>query len=311
MLPASIFSALTSLGKQRAPVADSGSQEGGADPLVEAHAAGDLADVGADLLADVGDLVDEGDLGGEEGVGGELDHLGAGDIGADELATQRLIERRDGVAGPLVTGIGADHHPVGMHEVLNRRALLEELRAGDVGEAGQVAVDRRAGAGRHGALHDQHVLAVVAQLLDHGTHPRQVGVAGAGRRGVDADEEHLRRVEQLVHLGGEGQSLGVAGDQVLEARLVDRQLTARERRDLLGQDVASDHRVSQLGEAGRRHQADPPHPNNADWLLVLRHPCPLPRFLVGFLLGTITLADRAIPIIWSLVSTCNRLFEIQ
>ena len=74
------------LGEAGAAVADPGAQEGGADPLVQAHAAGDLADVGADLLADVGDLVDEGDLGRQEGVGGELDHLGAGDVGVEDLA---------------------------------------------------------------------------------------------------------------------------------------------------------------------------------------------------------------------------------
>ena len=112
-----------------APVADPGSQERRADALVEAHAAGDLADVGADLLADVGDLVDEGDLGREEGVGGELDHLGAGDVGVDDLAAQRLVEGRDGIARGAVAGIGADHDAVGVEEVGDRRALLEELGA--------------------------------------------------------------------------------------------------------------------------------------------------------------------------------------
>ena len=85
--------------------------------VVEAHAAGDLGDVGADLLADVGDLVDEGDLRRQEGVGGELDHLGAGHVGADQLPAERLVERGDRVAGLLVARVGADHDPVGMHEV--------------------------------------------------------------------------------------------------------------------------------------------------------------------------------------------------
>src|SRR5262245_17468612 len=38
-------------------------QELAADAAIEADAAGDVVHVGADLLADVGDLVDEGDLG--------------------------------------------------------------------------------------------------------------------------------------------------------------------------------------------------------------------------------------------------------
>ena len=60
-----------------AAVADARAQELRPDPLVEAHAARDLLDVGAQLLGHVRDLVDERDLRGEEGVRGELDHLGA------------------------------------------------------------------------------------------------------------------------------------------------------------------------------------------------------------------------------------------
>ena len=51
-------------------------QEFAADAVVEADAARHVLHVGADLLAQVGDLVDEGDLGGEEGVGGVFDQLG-------------------------------------------------------------------------------------------------------------------------------------------------------------------------------------------------------------------------------------------
>ena len=61
---------------------------------------GDLADVGADLLADVRDLVDERDLGREEGVRRELDHLRGGDVGAHDRAPERLGERGDGVRRP-------------------------------------------------------------------------------------------------------------------------------------------------------------------------------------------------------------------
>jgi hypothetical protein len=51
-------------------------QELVADALVHADPLGHLLDVGAELFAEVGDLVDEGDLHGEEGVGGVLDQLG-------------------------------------------------------------------------------------------------------------------------------------------------------------------------------------------------------------------------------------------
>ena len=120
------------LRKTGAPISDPGAQERRSDPLVEAHPAGDLADVGADLLADVGDLVDEGDLRRQEGVGGELDHLGAGHIGAHERRFQGRVERRHCVARPAT--VVADDDAVGVQEVLDGRALLEELRAGDVAE---------------------------------------------------------------------------------------------------------------------------------------------------------------------------------
>ena len=51
-------------------------QELAADAAVEADAAGDVLDIGADRLAQIGDLVDEGDLGREKGVGGVFDQLG-------------------------------------------------------------------------------------------------------------------------------------------------------------------------------------------------------------------------------------------
>ena len=50
-------------------------QELRADAVVEADAARDLLHVGADLLAQIGDLVDEGDLGGEKRVGGVFGQL--------------------------------------------------------------------------------------------------------------------------------------------------------------------------------------------------------------------------------------------
>jgi hypothetical protein len=60
------------LREARAAEAGPGIQEFRADAVVEADAAGDLLYIGADLFAEVGDLVDERDLGCEEGVGGVL-----------------------------------------------------------------------------------------------------------------------------------------------------------------------------------------------------------------------------------------------
>ena len=123
--------------------ADPGLQELRADAVVQAHPARDLDDVGAGLLAHVGDLVDERDLRRQEGVGGELDHLGALDVGAHERRLERRVELDDRVAGPVA--LVADDDAVGLEEVLDRRALLEELGAGHVAGSPCPARRRRAG----------------------------------------------------------------------------------------------------------------------------------------------------------------------
>ena len=75
------------LGEAGATVADAGTEEAGADAAVEADAAGDLLDVCAGGLAEVGDGVDEGDFEGEECVGGVLDDFGG--LGGGEQQGRR------------------------------------------------------------------------------------------------------------------------------------------------------------------------------------------------------------------------------
>ena len=73
-----------SFGKAGAAIAGAGVQELRADAVVEADAARDLLHVGADLFAEIGDLVDEGDLGREERVGGVFDQLGGAPAGEQD-----------------------------------------------------------------------------------------------------------------------------------------------------------------------------------------------------------------------------------
>ena len=111
---------------------------------------------------------------------------------------ERRVERLDRVAGP-VAGV-ADHDAVGLHEVLDRRALLEELRAGDVAEAlallGEDALDALAGADRHGRLHHERVAVRRRHRVDDRVHGGEVGVAGVGRRRADRDEQQPRVLER-------------------------------------------------------------------------------------------------------------------
>jgi len=101
------------------------------------------------------------------------------------------------------------------------------------------------------------VVAFGRHLGDHRADPGEVGVTGIGRGRVDADEDHLRALQQLVHVGGETKALPVLFDQLGQARLVDGDLAATERVNLVLEQVPGDHRVPQFGEAGGGHQTDP------------------------------------------------------
>jgi hypothetical protein len=117
-----------------------------ADAAVEPDAAGDVLDIAAQRLAQIGDLVDEGDLGGEKGVGRVFDQLGGGDIGEQHRRLdqiERPVELAQHRTRPLAGG--ADHHPVGAHEIGDRRALAQKLRVGGDVEA----------VGRPGAAQDR------------------------------------------------------------------------------------------------------------------------------------------------------------
>ena len=134
-----------------------------ADPPVEPDALRDVLHVAAHGLAQIRHLVDEGDLGREEGVGGIFDQLGRPARG-DHQRRLVEIERAIGLAhhrrGMLI--LGADDDPVGMLEILDRRALAQELGIGDdpglrVGRGlAHDPLDLVAGADRHRRLGDDH-----------------------------------------------------------------------------------------------------------------------------------------------------------
>ena len=242
-----------------APVAEPGAEVVRADTPVEAHAAGDVLDVGADQLADVGDLVDEADAGGQVGIGRELDHLGRGDVGADDLGIETVVKRHDRVAVLLVER--PDHHPIGLHEVAHGRALGQELRARGVADAFEApGVERGAHLlprpDRDGALHHQHRRADVGrQIFDHRPHRREVGVSRRCRRGADAHEQELAAVDSLLHRQREAQAPAVRGDQLPETGLVERDAAGGELLDPLGRDVPDHHRVAELGQARAADEA--------------------------------------------------------
>src|SRR5439155_27333143 len=100
--------------------------------------------------------------------------------------------------------------------------------------------------------------------------------------------------------------LGVAGQKLGEPGLMERNLAAGERVDLLGDHVAGHHAMAELGEAGGGDEADPAdsdHPYGRS----VGHLALWCRFRCGRVRSTLV----AIPIISLRVSASSRLFDTQ
>ena len=253
-----------------AAVADAGTEEALADALVEAHAAGDLLDVGADALADVRDLVDEGDLGGEERIRCELDHLGGGRVGAEDRRLEIAVETR--YASNVIGAVAADHDAIWLAEVSDGRALAQELRVRHVANVLAAArielgANALAGTDRHGRFHHQdRALGTGRQRVDHALHAGEVRIARRRRRRIDADDRDPRLAEDVLHIEREGEALGVALQQLGHPGLVDWDLAALEQRHAFRIDVTADDGMAELCQAGGRHEPDVADADDADGL---------------------------------------------
>ena len=123
----------------------------------------------------------------------------------------------------------------------------------------------RPGSDRHGALHHDDAAPVDRrQLVDHRPDGGEIGVAGVGRRRADCDVDEVGAVDRLGDVQGEAEPVGVPRDQLGQPGLVDRHLAALEGRDPIGEDVADDDRVAEIGEAGTRDEADVPGAEDRD-----------------------------------------------
>jgi hypothetical protein len=166
--------------------------------------------------------------------------------------------RCHGVAGPVA--VVADHDAIGVQEVRDRGALLEELRAGHVAEPVLALLvkdplDRAARADRDGRLHHQCVAVRRRHRVHDGVYSAEVGVARVGRRGADCHEQQARVLERVGDVRGEAHPPAVGRDQLFEPRLVDRDLALLQALDLVGVDVDAPDLGPQLGESCRRDEA--------------------------------------------------------
>ena len=228
-------------------------------------------DIGAEALGQVGELVHEADLGREHGVRRVLGELGRANVHADDaivVAVERLVQRLQQLGGARV--VGADNDAIGLHEVADGVAFLEELGIGDDIELDRLAAflellqDRRLDlvgrTHRHRRLiHDDAVLVhVLADGARDGQHVLEIGRAVLIGRRAHGNELEQAVIHGFLGVGRELEAPGldVAFDIGLEAGLVDRNLALVQASDLVLVDVVADDVVAHFGHAGACDEAD-------------------------------------------------------
>ena len=223
------------LGETASAVAAAGVEELRAYAGVAADALADHVHVGADEFAEVRDVVHEADAGREHGVRGVLDHFGARDVGEDYA---EVVEHHRAVeAGHEFLGLfafHADDNAVGLHEVRDGGAFLEEFRvAGHVERNLDAALveffldgglDFLGGADRDGGFrHEDCVfLDVLAEGARDGENVLQVGGAIFVGGSAHGAEDHLYVVEDAGEVGREAEAAFalVPQDHFIKARFV-------------------------------------------------------------------------------------------
>ena len=178
-------------------------------------------------------------------ISSAVSSAGEDDRGFEQI--ERPVERLQHGAGMLA--VGADHDPVGPHEILDRRALAQEFGVGGDIEAAvrqavaQDALDPAAGADRDGRFgHDDGALRRVAlrqrlgDLGGGGEDIAQIGMAvAAPRRGADRDEHRVGAGDRAFQIGREAEppGRGVARHQLVEPGLVRSGSRRRDSRAIL------------------------------------------------------------------------------
>ena len=244
-----------------------------ADPRIRADTEAHFLDVRAHSLSQVREFVHEADLRREHRVRSVLGQLRGAHVHHDHsltVARERIVEHLQQFGRPWI--VGADDDAVRLHEVGDRRALLQELGVRDDVEldAGIALLERRGDTGpnlvggtdRYGRLgHDDPVLVHV--LADRAGNVQDVAQV---RRTVLARRcTHRAELEQAMGnaLRGarrerEPARLEVLAQHHLEPRFEDRRLALAQQVDLALIDVDAKHVVAGFREAGARDQTNVP-----------------------------------------------------
>ena len=164
--------------------------------------------------------------------------------------------------------VTAHHNAVGLHEVIDGRALFQKLRVADHAvRRGDTAFLQLVGHGsahhvgrahRHRALVDDHLVIghVFTDVARGSGHVLHVGRAVLTRRGAHRNELDSAEVRGTRHVGGEVQATRghIALHHLLQARLIYRDAAVFQNLDLGGIHIQAQHVVAHLGQASARHQ---------------------------------------------------------
>ena len=166
--------------------------------------------------------------------------------------------------------VGADHDAIGMQEVVDSRALAEELGVGHhlhIVPPEHALDDPSRADGDRRLVHDDGL--VRERGADLAGHVLDVGEVGGAVRAL---RRRHAQVGKLTSGGGGGvphderQSAAVETrpQELLEPGLEDRHLAPRESLHLARVDVGADHVVPEVGEAGTRRQPDVPRADDGN-----------------------------------------------
>ena len=222
------------------------------------------------MLGQVGDFIHEADLGGEHGIGrvlGEFRRAHIHDDHAVTIAGKRFVQGAHEVGGTRT--VGADDHPIRLHEVRQRRTLFQEFRIRHrvIFDAGAARLQRLRhgvthlvrGTHRHRRLGDHDLVLghVLADGARHCQHVAQIRRTVLIRRRAHRNQLELPMIDALLGVGGEQQPtrLEVAFDHGVETRLMDGDLALFEHFDFTGIDIDTDHLVARIRQTRAGHKA--------------------------------------------------------
>jgi hypothetical protein len=232
-------------------------------------------DIAADLLAQIGELVDEGKSHCQIAIGGIFDELGRFEICEDQrcpFRRYRLIDLAQGLLGAI--RFDAHDDTIGLEEIIDGRTLAQEFRIGShvefsIGsERPDLLLELARRADRHSGLGDDHAVAVkgCSNLTRRLVHISEIGgIVAAPRRRRDGDEDRLRLRHGRFEIAGEMQPAGlpVGMNEAVEPGFVNGDASGIEIIDPRRIMVDAEDIEAKFGEAGARNQPDIAGPDDS------------------------------------------------